>query len=168
MYFYSIRPLKERLASGPLSESESVPYLGVFLVSSGIMASLPGEPGTFWDWVQVVLGAALAVVGTWVLYRANGGSQGRDFLHRYLVLGWVVAVRFFTVVAPAVFVFLLAVDGTGWGSKGTPLLSQGTSLLDVAIGFILELSYLLYFGRHLDDLRRLTEQRAAAEATAVA
>ena len=149
MYFYSIRPLKERLAAGPLPEAESFPYLVIFVAATAIASWLPGEFENVWDWTQMVLSVAVAVMGTWILYRANGGASGRDFLSRYVVLGWVVTVRFFTLVLPALIGFFLIAQATG-------LDSEATSMLDVGLAFFVEVSFLVYFGLHLDDLRQMT------------
>ena len=149
MYFYSIRTLKQRLAAGPLPESESLPYLVIFLAATSIASSLPGELESVWDWTQVIVSVVLAVVGTWILYRANGGAEGRDFLHRYIVLGWVVTLRFFTLVLPALIVFL-------WVGHVAGFVSTSNSLLDVLVTFVIEVSFLVYFALHLDDLRQVT------------
>ena len=149
MYFYSIRPLKRRLATGPLSEAESLPYLVVFLAASAIASSLPGELENVWDWTDAILTVGLAVVGTWILYRANGGADGRDFVQRYIVLGWVVTLCFFTLVLPALFLF-------AWTGRAAGFVSETSTVVDVVVSFVIQVSFLVYFGLHLDDLRQLT------------
>lgn len=150
MYFYSIRRLKERLAVGPLPDRESLPYLLIFILATSLAASLPTQLEDPWDWAELVTSAVMAVAGTWVLYRANGGAHGRDFLHRYIVLGWVATLRFFTMVVPAVLAFLLVAEFAGLRPESKPL-------FEYALSFFLEVSFVLYFGLHLDDLRDLTD-----------
>lgn len=46
--------------------------------------------------------ALIVIVGTFILYRRNGGSRGKEFFLRYFTLLWVLGVRFFAYYIPLV------------------------------------------------------------------
>lgn len=145
MYFYDITALKERLATGPLPERESLPYLVVFVTLCSIVMYLPLPPENAWDYFEVAFSIVVSIVGTIYLYRANGGEKGRDFIHRYIVLGWVVAVRFISLFIPVAIV--LSIAGTVIGVS-----SEQTNWFDVLVIVLLEIGFYLYFARHLREL----------------
>lgn len=156
MYFLAAGRLKERLAAGPLSERETPPYVILLAVSAAVAgfpaAGLLGWPEpNAWDRVQSFLDLIMAVAGTLVLYRANGGADGREFIHRWVVLGWVVAVRFCLLVIPLAVGSRLLSERWGWSGNQT-------GIYDVVSAFVIELLFLAYFGLHLDDLRRATDR----------
>jgi hypothetical protein len=106
---------------------------------------LPVPPENAWDYFEVAFSLLVSIVGTIYLYRANGGDKGRDFIHRYIVLGWVVAVRFMTLFIPLAIV--LSVAGTVIG-----VTSEQTNWFDVLVIVVFELAFYLYFARHLREL----------------
>ncbi len=144
------------MAIEPLPERETPPYVVLLAVAAAVAgfpaAGLLGwdEPNA-WDRIQSALELVMAVAGTLILYRANGGAEGRDFIHRWVVLGWVAAVRFCLLVVPVAVGLRLLSEHWGWsGSR--------TGIYDVVSGFLIDLLFYTYFGLHLDDLRRATER----------
>lgn len=156
MYFLALGPLKERLAAGPLPERETPPYVVLVAVAAAV-AAFPsagllddGLPNA-WDRIQSFLELVMAVAGTLILYRANGGAEGREFIHRWVVVGWVVAVRFCLMVVPVAAGLRLLSEHWGWSG-------DRTGIYDVVSGFVIDLLFYAYFGLHLDDLRRATDR----------
>jgi hypothetical protein len=148
MYFYDITSLKDRLTTGPLPERESLPYLVVFVTLCSIVMYLPIPPENAWDYFEVAFSTfsiVVSIIGTIYLYRANGGEKGRDFIHRYIVLGWVVAVRFISLFIPIAIV--LSVTGNYIGVS-----SEQTNWFDVLVIVVFEIVFYLYFARHLREL----------------
>ncbi|MDP1604456.1 MAG: hypothetical protein Q8M03_14465 [Legionella sp.] len=113
MYFYSIEKLKQRLAAGPLQEREGLPYALAFAFSTSLVTSLPNESLNRWDYTETFFSLILSIIGTYWLYRQNGGDSGRDFIYRGIVLGWVVFVRLATVAIPAMFGMIVILDFLG-------------------------------------------------------
>ena len=145
MYFYDITSLKDRLTTGPLPERESLPYLVVFVTLTAVVMYLPFPPENAWDYIEVAFSLFVSIFGTIYLYRANGGEKGRDFIHRYIVLGWVVALRFISLFIPVAIV--IYVVGSFFGVS-----SEQTNGFDVLVIVVFELAFYLYFARHLREL----------------
>lgn len=109
MYFWRIRELKSKLAHGPLSEREVLPYLVVFAAIAYIAPFFPAESMNLWDYLGASWAVALAVGGTIYAFHRNGGRAGANFVQRYLAIGWVVSVRWivFLMALFAAYVFLV-------------------------------------------------------------
>lgn len=147
MYFYSINKLKSRLEAGPLPEKEALPYVIAFAFLASLIAYFPGPPENKWDYIEMGFALVLAIVGTIWLFKANGGQHGKDFIHRYIILGWVVAVRFATGLLPAAI-------GLYFIAFFANFVSDETNWFDCLIVIASEVLFYLYFGKHLSDLRK--------------
>jgi hypothetical protein len=98
MYFWRIEKLKMDMATRPLSAGEVLPYAVIFSVLLTPIGYIPNAITNIWDVLGLVWSIALAVFGTIYIYRQNGGASGQHFLQRYLVIGWVVAIRWLVVL----------------------------------------------------------------------
>src|SRR5690349_5211527 len=107
MYFWRIGHLEDHLVGRPLSDREILPYLIVVVGLSGAIGSIPNEMLNVWDHLGTILSVILGVLGTIWIYRQNGGVDGHHFLQRYLVIGWVVSIRW--LAGLLVLSFLLGV-----------------------------------------------------------
>jgi len=122
MYFVRYQPLKDKLKTRSLTDREALPYLIVF---AGLAAAVYLFPTTseynIWDWIGGGLSVALAVGGVFYAYARNGGMQGFDLILKYVVIGWIVAVRCILVFVPCAIAFYifgemfgLVTERTGW------------------------------------------------------
>ena len=147
MYLIRYEPLKTRLRRREVGDREALPYLVMFFVLEVIVTSLPivTDPNR-WDILGSILTLAATVWGVLYGYRCNGKETGYDLIQKYVVLGWVVGIRFLLVVLPlsAVVYFLAASYGLAEDAS-TPV----DALYSGAI------SLLLYqrIGRHIADTR---------------
>ncbi len=110
MYFWRIEELKSKVIASPLTDREVLPYLLIFVGITGLIPIFPVESMTLWDYVGAVWTFLLAVFGTIYVYRCNGGATGKDFLQRYLAIGWVVTIRWAAIVMPLFVLLIFAVD----------------------------------------------------------
>lgn len=110
MYFWQIEELKRELIARPLTDRKVLPYLLIFLGSTGLLPVFPTESMNLWDYAGATWTLLLAIVGTIYLYRCNGGAAGIHFVQRYLSIGWVVAVRWGVVVMAAFVAMLFLID----------------------------------------------------------
>ncbi|HSI07985.1 MAG TPA: hypothetical protein VK985_05295 [Rariglobus sp.] len=150
MYFYSIEKLKTRLAEGPLPEKESVTYVIGFAAITALTGLLPTVSDT-WHYVNGSISVLLAFIGTYWIYLQNGGAEGDNFIHRYIVLGWVSVIRYLTFAAPA-FIIVLAAAHYFFALAGTRV----DWLYYPAIA-IFEALFYTYFGRQFIDLMQKTK-----------
>jgi hypothetical protein len=117
MYFWKVEELKKKLAAGPLTEREALPYLVLFMATAAATPLTTVDPFNSWDYVETAASIALVIFGTIYAYRCNGGAAGSNFLQRFLAIGWVVVVRLIAMfVLPASFVLAVFVEesNTTW------------------------------------------------------
>lgn len=104
MYFWKIEKLKEDIRQDRLTEKDKFLYMLVSVVIYAILfeilAYMPAENSNQWDYIESIGNILLALLGTIFVFRANGGSQGRDFLGRYFALSLVVSIRFLVYSLP--------------------------------------------------------------------
>ena len=146
MYFIKLYPLKEKLRERSVSDREALPYLIIFGVLTTLAVYLPAQENyNNWDAFNVVLSLILTIGGTLYAYFENGGNDGFDFIQKYVVLGWVVFVRFFLGSFP-IFLLLIYI-GISSGLHS----SEATSPYGVLIAFLWEVIFYQRLGRHIKD-----------------
>lgn len=150
MYWWNLQALKSELTQGPLAEPQAFKYL---LAQALVVALAAGAVTRPW-WICPAT-AAIAGFGTAYCYHANGGASGRDFLSRYVSLGWVIGIR---VLAASLPVALLL---------GALLAVLDVSRRSVDLGeafFGLGVAAVIYWrmGVHIADLRRHSAASAGA------
>lgn len=158
MYFVKYHPLKEKLSERSLSDREALPYFVLFIGLTALAGSIPlFDEFNVFDGISSMLSVLTAIWGVFYAYKENGGSNGYDLIHKYVVLGWVVSVRFFIVFIPASIalyafgeVLGIVTDETGW--------------YDIFLYFVAEIILCQRIGRHIGDTKYnlKSEQNAPA------
>ena len=113
MYFVQYNPLKEKLRRQSLNDRDTLPYLilnGVVVALMGLNISSDGLNA--FNVVSTFISVAIIIGGTFHVYDQNGGKEGFDLVRKYIVLGWVVAIRVFLASIP-VFLILGVLIGLG-------------------------------------------------------
>ena len=128
-----------------MSESEQFKYLlaSTILYSIGM---IPFLQNNMMDVYSAIVSGIITILGTYYVYKANGGSEGKDFLQRFISIGLVVAVRWFVLVMiplTIVFFFLIDIFLTD---------SQATTIYDVAFFNSIYLIYFWLLGKHIKEL----------------
>ncbi|WP_144393624.1 hypothetical protein [Pleionea sediminis] len=102
MYLWKINKLKATLASTGLSQNSCFYYLliwGVSIVGGmELMAYYPYETINIWRRIITAGYLIVAIVGTYLFYQANGGTNGKDLFDRYMSIGFVVFIRLIPVM----------------------------------------------------------------------
>ena len=124
----------------------------VFLALNGVALLVPRTTPDGWNYLDAGCSIFLAIAGTIYIYRKNGGAAGDHFMQRYFVIGWVVAMRWFAWVVPAIFFYYVALSD--FGVEGEP-----ASWHEAA--FFAACETILYWriGHHVADLRRRSAGR---------
>lgn len=150
MYIWRIDRLKRELALSVRRDSATVPYIIAYLVLLAFcteLARLVEEPLDTWRAVNALLVMTSAGAGTYVVYRANGGRDGRDFPNRFFPLSFVFGVRFFVAAGsalPAMHVWWEAL-----GLRVEEVRWFGTLVLLVLV--------LIYYGRLAAHVRHVAQ-----------
>lgn len=154
MYFIKYQPLKERLRTRSVSDREALPYLIVFAGFTELIGFLPMfVEYNFWDGILAGLSVLAAIGGVLYAYQQNGGAAGYDFIHKYVIIGWVVSIRFFFAFIPvAIFLCVIGVR-TGFVS------CDETGPYDTVMLLLGEVIFYQRIGRHIRDTRnKISEQ----------
>ena len=102
-----------------LSESETLPYLVVYVTWTTVFSFVPDPFSNVWDTLSATFSAFLAVVGTIYIYRQNGGADGQYFLQRYFAIGWVVTLRWILIVTVSTVIFFTLLELANVSSEET-------------------------------------------------
>lgn len=113
MYFWQLRRLKRKITARPLSEREILPYLLVYLTLTTTIIFIPESSANVWDALSALSSIILTLVGSFYIYRQNGGANGQYFLQRYLALGWVVTFRWLLIFVITTVILLILLELVG-------------------------------------------------------
>ena len=153
MYFIRYSPLKERLKNRSIDDREALPYLILFCVLEANATALPGsEYRNRWDYVSTGVTLLITIWGVIYAYQRNGGRNGYDLIHKFVVLGWVVAVRFLIGVVP----IFIAVFALAWHND---FVREETTVFDVVLFSVLEIIFYQRIGRHIADTNNKTDEQ---------
>jgi len=109
------------MAARPLSEREVLPYLLVYITISTAVIYIQDPFFNVWDALSALFSTILTLVGSFYIYRQNGGANGQYFLQRYLAIGWVVTFRWLLIfiVTTVILAILLELAGMSTFSEET-------------------------------------------------
>jgi len=155
MYWISYQPLKDRLKKRSVSDREALPYLLLLTASEAIALSVPAASEmNKWDIIETILNVIVTLFGVFYVYRKNGGNSGYDIIQKFIVLGWVVAVRYILIVIPVgIFIYFVKEYHAPSGDE--------TTILDAVFFTVLSAIYYERLGRHIAD----TNEKSGEQST---
>lgn len=124
MYLWNINRLRNALAAGALDERARFFYMFWWIAVYSVPLLMPGQawPEDSWAVAGNTVLVLTSLGGTYGMYYLNGGAAGRDFLDRYLSLGCVYSLRFFTVGMLAAIGLAVIAGVLSWAiPKGGPV-----------------------------------------------
>lgn len=131
MYFWKLDQLKRQLTEQGLTEYQMCCYILIDVALSAfaveLMEYLPSGSHNVWTYVESVLNIVIPILGTILIFRANGGVSGIQFAARYFSIGLVVAIRFLVLLIPVMIVMMIYWSFT-YETDDIP-----TSLIEVAV-----------------------------------
>lgn len=146
MYIWNIEKLKTVLKTGSLSQKSLLVYLLLNMFPYWVYSLLFSEQN-IWDAYLMVSIGVVSVFGTIYVYVCNGGSQGVDFIQKYLSLGFVLGVRCCVfILVPVMVVYITALMMTG-------VSFEATTFFDVVVFGLIQSAYFILLGEHLRDIR---------------
>ena len=97
--FFSTKSVKEKIANGTLSEMQLFIYFYLILMFDTIgfvqqWLAIAGKPPTLLDWVNIWGLLIINAIGFIILFLANGGSKGHNFLKKYFSLSFTVGYKY--------------------------------------------------------------------------
>jgi hypothetical protein len=156
MYWIRYRPLKDRLKKRSVSDREALPYLLLFCALEAIALSLPAASEmNKWDIIETILHVIVTLLGVLYVYRKNGGNSGYDIIQKFIVLGWVVAVRYIIIVIPVgIFIYVVKEYHAPSGDE--------TTIFGAVISTVLSAIYYERLGRHITDTNEKNGEQLAS------
>lgn len=115
MYFWNLKKVEHLLAEKKLSDADMFPYLLVttFLYTL-VLFPISWEVNK-WDIIGHLITIIISLYGIYYIYTKNGWRDSKHFLDRYIVLSWVVGIRWILVFfLPIFIVYLIIVQFTIW------------------------------------------------------
>jgi hypothetical protein len=155
MNFISYQPLKEQLRNGTFTDRQALPY---FILSSVLSVPVPtsGTANSL-DWVLTGCWVLITALGLLSAYRKNGGSEGIDFIKKFIVLGWIALVRWTLVFIPLFMIVVIAViaiadpDGRIGGPLDESVKAEATEWFHLIAPCIFMIVLFQRIGRHIKD-----------------
>ena len=96
------------------------------------------------DTIAGTLSYVLIILGLWIFYQCNGGSNGHNFVQRYFSIGWVVAIRIAVLVMLPVYVVIFVIQYVLLGIN-----SEQTTILDVIASTIIDIFWVVWVARNI-------------------
>lgn len=150
-------PLKERLKNREVGDGEMFPYFLLFFAISSTFISFPVFMNeNKWEIISSSISVLLSVAGLVYCYNQNGGSQGYDFIQKYVVLGLVVSVRCLLAFLPTSILLYFLFEMIG-------VTSEETGLVDLLMIFVFELIVYYRIGKHVGDISRVKVNESCAK-----
>lgn len=150
MYFWKIDSLTQELKDGSLPQSERMKYLlaTVIVYAVAIEASfLFAEPITYLRIFQSSFIVAITVGGTIYCYVMNRRGDNREFIDRFICIGWVVSVRVIALFVGVYFLYLIA--GYAVGGEEFEKFLESTSIVDAGLTLLVCILGYWLIGEHI-------------------
>ncbi len=111
MYFWNIEKLKADIRVDQLTEKDRFIYALIYFVLAAVLTEvmmlIPLENGNVWDLINSTANVLIVTLGTVYAFKANGSSNGVDFLGKYFSIGFVVSIRFLVYAVPLLVVLFV-------------------------------------------------------------
>jgi len=113
VHIWSLKRLKADLLGPGLTDRQSLPYLIIVMIAvSAAFVAVPKH--NFWSAVYGAVFVGAIILCTLLAYLCNGGSEGRDFLPRFLSVTTVCGVRWAVVFVLPLTILAVGIPGTPW------------------------------------------------------
>lgn len=140
MYFWNIKAVRADLKSGRLTEAHVLPYF-LLLELLWLLPLLITEEQNTWSRASTIFTIVLMLVQIWAAFKVNG-APGKDFLLRFIVLSWVLSVRFLLIVSAGIlflsFLFMA--------------ITKDDTIAIAILTMVLEIFYAWRIVKHMKDI----------------
>jgi len=154
MYFINIKQLKQDIVNKEFTEKDRFIYMFIYIAIYAIIYELAffenSTAPVMSDYISSIGTVIITVIGTYYLYRANGGNDGEDFLGRYFSITWVVSMRLLLLVI--IFIGISIIINMNFIVDGD-ILDISSVLFGLLYGFLI---YYFSYG-HISEIRKKLE-----------
>ncbi len=146
MIIFKFDIAKEKLRNRDFTDQKILPYFIIFfLLYSNIFFDNVGTTVNSWDYLSGILSSMVSVLGIVYAYKCNGGSDGYDFIQKFVIINLIVFIRciFFILL----FMFFAVIIGNKFGFIN----NKASTIYDVIILVIVEVFFFQRIGHHIRD-----------------
>jgi hypothetical protein len=124
MIFWNIKLLKQRLIDEGLSQKHLFAYIFISVMLYDfflqVIFYIPSE-GLYniFDYAGSIAEFIIIGLGTYLIYRVNGGPDGKQFAERFFSISFVVGIRFFVLLISILIVIIVGLEEADDGSITT-------------------------------------------------
>ena len=144
MYFVRYKPLKEKLRSRTFTDGEALPYLVLYFACWTLIGAVSVNYGVYktLEKLLIALRVTFVMCGIAYTYSQNHDARGFDFFRKFIVLGWVLSVRFaIAIIVVAVLITFVSEISSTWDLR----------LTHSGLPVVLTALYYFRLGKHVGD-----------------
>ena len=160
MYFINIKQLKQDIINKDFTEKDRFIYAFIYIVIYSIFSELSflgiienENMPMISDYMTSIGTVLITIIGTYFLYKANGGNDGEDFLGRYFSITWVMVIR----LLPLILIMLVGLIITNTYSL---IDSDVLDIVFVFFGLLYDSLIYYYSYGHMTDVSKKFEDES--------
>lgn len=96
MIWFNIKELERKIVENEFSDEEGFKYFLAFSIL-GVLATSISTAGNIITFIELLISVAIAIWGSYSIFKANSSGDGQDFFKRYFALSWVIGLRLFII-----------------------------------------------------------------------
>ena len=153
MYFWRIQLLKDELSEGTLSQSARFKYYLACTIIGSIFLELtvlfPIEFSTVLV-ASSIFTICATVAGTTYCYLVNRNRDNKEFIDRFICIGWVVGIRLLVICLPLYLLYFIVGGAVG----GEDFAQFHETFNSVNLAFCVLFTIIAYWliGHHMADV----------------
>ena len=130
MRIWKIEELKSEIRQNSIAEKDKFIYLLIYVglgyLCTELPSYFPSENHNTFDYLASAVFVVVTILGTYLCYIANGGSNGHDFCGRYFAISFVISMRFLVLFIPILLALVFY-----WYNQ--PLEQEGSTLVETLV-----------------------------------
>ena len=157
MYPWRVNSLVEDFRADKVSEKEKLKYMILF----GIVIAITSSPiawidskYSIMDTINLIVSIVTTTFGTYYCYSKNKAGDNKDFITRFMCLGLPIGIRILVFAVPVGFLLGIMEEAFGIGKQTNKLGEEVyiTTINQVIIEFLIEITYFVYLGKKLKEI----------------
>ncbi len=138
MYFWNANALARDLREGKVTQGQKFFYFLIFMAMSSLAMYAGVETDSSYLLMDMLSTVIVTVAGTYLCYQANARGDNKEFIDRFICIGFPIIVRFIPIVVFVMVVYY------GVGMYAGFSYVDESSIIDILIATVLEITYFIW------------------------